>query len=88
MTAKIKIPQYVIFIKSRKFDTADIKCFTVSTHPQRIVSIKRRPKIGSFLCPRDDSQGALRFAPVCLFVSFRHGIVIIIIIVFLINVQV
>ena len=29
MNAKIKIRQCVIFIKSRKFDTADIKCFTV-----------------------------------------------------------
>ena len=29
MTAKIEIRQYVIFFKRRKFDTADIKCFTV-----------------------------------------------------------
>ena len=29
MTAKIKILQYVIFIEPRKFDTANIKCFTV-----------------------------------------------------------
>ena len=28
-TAKIKIRQYVIFIKPRKFDTAYIKCFSV-----------------------------------------------------------
>ena len=30
MTAKINIRQYVIFIEPRKFDIADIKCFTVS----------------------------------------------------------
>ena len=29
INAKIKIPQSVIFIKQWKFDTADIKCFTV-----------------------------------------------------------
>ena len=29
MTAKIKMRQYVIFIKPQKFDTADIYCFTV-----------------------------------------------------------
>ena len=29
MTDKIKIRQYVIAIELRKFDTADIKCFTV-----------------------------------------------------------
>ena len=29
MNANIKIRQYVIFIKPRKFGTADIKCFTV-----------------------------------------------------------
>ena len=29
MTTKMKINQYVIFIEPRKFDTADIKCFTV-----------------------------------------------------------
>ena len=29
MNAKIKMRQYVIFIKPRKFDTANIKCFTV-----------------------------------------------------------
>ena len=29
MTAKIKIRQYVIFIELRKFDTVDVKCFTV-----------------------------------------------------------
>ena len=30
MTAKIKTRQYVIFTDPRKFDTADIKCFTVT----------------------------------------------------------
>ena len=30
MTAKIKMHQYVIFIELRKFDTAYIKCLTVS----------------------------------------------------------
>ena len=30
MTAKIKICQYVVFIELRKFDTADIKCFTAN----------------------------------------------------------
>ena len=29
MTAIIRIRQYVIFIEPRKFNTADIKCFTV-----------------------------------------------------------
>ena len=29
MTAKIIIRQYVVFIEPRKFDTADIKWFTV-----------------------------------------------------------
>ena len=29
MAAKIKIRQYVIFIKPRKFDTAKYKCLTV-----------------------------------------------------------
>ena len=29
MTAKVKIRHYVIVIEQRKFDTADIKCFTV-----------------------------------------------------------
>ena len=29
MIAKIKIRQCVIFVELRKFDTADIKCFTV-----------------------------------------------------------
>ena len=31
VTAKIKMRQYVIFIEPRKFDTADIQCFTVSS---------------------------------------------------------
>ena len=29
MTTKIKMRQYVILIEPQKFDTADIKCFTV-----------------------------------------------------------
>ena len=29
MNTKIKISQYIRSIKLRKFDTADIKCFTV-----------------------------------------------------------
>ena len=29
MTSKIKIGQYVVFNEPRKFDTANIKCFTV-----------------------------------------------------------
>ena len=29
MNTKINLHQYFIFIKLRKFDTADIKCFTV-----------------------------------------------------------
>ena len=33
MTVKIKILQYVIFVELQKFDTADIKCFTIPRSP-------------------------------------------------------
>ena len=35
--AKINLCQYVIFIKPRNFDTANIKCFTVSFHRKSLL---------------------------------------------------
>ena len=43
MNAKFKMRQYVIFSTPRKFDTADIKCFTV-------VMPRKRPVNGDIKC--------------------------------------